>query len=86
MKASGTNLSITLTNDYENVFLYFGYEKNEIISQFQVDPDVLGKVFGLVLLVSIVVVVIFKKKPGLSLLITILSVSYNIYKWIESYF
>ncbi|CAG8622918.1 13411_t:CDS:1, partial [Funneliformis caledonium] len=47
MKASGTNLSITLTNDYESVSLYFDYDKNEIISHlqstFQVDPDVLGK-------------------------------------------
>ncbi|CAI2184852.1 6566_t:CDS:1, partial [Funneliformis geosporum] len=58
LKASGSNLSIAITNDYKNISLYFDYDKNEIISQLesiiQVDPDILSKVSGLVLLVTIV--------------------------------
>lgn len=91
MKSSGTNLSIILTNDYDNISLQFNHERNEDISQlqstFQVDLDVQGKILGTFLLVMIVSVAIRNRKPGFFLFIATISLSYNIYKiCIESYF
>ncbi|CAB4385879.1 hypothetical protein RhiirA5_401250 [Rhizophagus irregularis] len=91
LKSSGTNLSIILTNDYDNIFLQFNHERNEDISQlqstFQVDLDVQGKILGTFLLVTIVSVAIRNRKPGFFLFIATISLSYNIYKiCIESYF
>ncbi|CAG8483701.1 4018_t:CDS:2 [Funneliformis caledonium] len=84
LKSSGTNLSIILTNDYDNVTLQFDHEKKEIFTQlqitFQVDPNVLGKILGTFLLVIIVSVAISNRKPGFFLLIAAISLSYNIYK------
>ncbi|EXX53735.1 uncharacterized protein OCT59_022704 [Rhizophagus irregularis] len=91
LKSSGTNLSIILTNDYDNISLQFNHERNEDISQlqstFQVDLDVQGKILGTFLLVTIVSVAIRNRKPGFFLFIATISLSYNIYKiCIESYF
>ncbi|CAG8731892.1 6404_t:CDS:1, partial [Rhizophagus irregularis] len=67
LKSSGTNLSIILTNDYDNISLQFNHERNEDISQlqstFQVDLDVQGKILGTFLLVTIVSVAIRNRKP-----------------------
>ncbi|CAG8491204.1 361_t:CDS:2 [Funneliformis mosseae] len=56
LKATGSNLTINFTNENERVSIYFDNDKNEITSRLgqsisQVEPNVLGRIFGIVLLV-----------------------------------
>ncbi|CAG8647935.1 5457_t:CDS:2 [Funneliformis caledonium] len=55
LKATGSNLTINFTNENERVSIYFDNDKNEIISRLgqsisQVEPNVLGRIIGIVLL------------------------------------